>query len=85
MGEQAVIRATVRNGTIQPVDALPPDWPEGQVLLVEPLDSEAGGSWCEQVEKAMAGIPDEDHVRLMAGIDEHRREAKQRMREEMGS
>ena len=80
-----VIKAIVRNGTIQPLETLPPDWPEGQALLVEPLDSEGTASWCEQVEEAMAGIPDEDHARLMAGINEHRRQAKEQMRQEMGS
>lgn len=80
-----MIKAIVRNGTIQALDVLPPDWPEGQALLVEPLQSEPSGSWCGQVEKAMADIPDEDHARLLAGISDHRREAKEQMRKEMGT
>jgi len=32
-----MIRAVYRDGKIQPVDKVPPDWPEGQSLEIRPL------------------------------------------------
>ncbi len=83
-----MIRATIRNGTIQPLDPLPPDWLEGHPLLIE--DADQGAStvevevWFQEVERAVSAIRCEDHQRLEAALAEADRVAKDQMRKEMG-
>jgi hypothetical protein len=36
------IRACLHNGRIHPLDPLPPDWADGQALVIEPSEHEEG-------------------------------------------
>jgi hypothetical protein len=83
-----MIRAVYRDGKIQPVDVVPEEWHEGAKLVVEqeevtPTEEELE-QWAVEVETAAAKISEADHQQAMAAIAQHRTEAKQWMRREMG-
>ena len=82
-----MIRAILKKGKIQPVDALPPQWREGQELIVEggaPSDDPADiKKWHDELVALSAQIPAEDHERMAAAVDEQDRRAKELMRQDM--
>lgn len=83
-----MIQAIVRDGTIQPLGALPADWHEGQRLIVDcPRDSDDEPETLEAIEEwyrdwclSSAQIDPEDERRFLQAIDDHRREQKELMR-----
>jgi hypothetical protein len=83
-----MIRAVYRDGKIQPLDEVPKGWREGDRLVVEHEEAtpsaEEIDKWAAEVEAAAAQISEEDHQRAMAAIAEHRAQAKEWMRREMG-
>jgi hypothetical protein len=83
-----MIRAILRKGKIQPVDALPEHWREGQELIVEgsaPSDDASDiKKWHDELVALSAQIPAADHERMAAAIAEQDRQAKERMRRDMG-
>ena len=83
-----MIRAILKKGKIQPLDELPTHWREGQELIVEggePSDDPAViQEWYERLQKLSSQIPAEDHARMAAALAEQTRQAKERMRREMG-
>jgi hypothetical protein len=83
-----VIRAFLRKGRIQPVDELPQHWREGQELMVESCepsnDPAAIRAWHKKLLTLSARIPDGDHSRMAAALADQDRQAKERMRQEMG-
>ena len=62
------IRAIVRNGSIHPLEPLPPDWAEGQELVIEEPDLGEGATaiehWAKELEASTARIPAEEHELL---------------------
>jgi len=78
------IKAVLRHGIIQPVEPLPPDWADGQELVVEepnPVHSDAQISqWAREMDAATAQIPAEEHERFLKALDEIERESKQAVR-----
>ena len=83
-----MIRAISNNGKIQPLDELPRHWREGQELIVEscePSDDPADiKKWHDELVALSAQIPVEDHTRMAAAVAEQSRQAKERMRRDMG-
>jgi hypothetical protein len=83
-----MIRAVLKKGKIQPLDALPENWSEGQELIVEGLgpsdDPAAIKQWYRDFARLSAEIPAEDHNRMSAALAEQNRQAKERMRRDMG-
>lgn len=83
-----MIRAILKKGRIQPLDELPGHWREGQELTVacrEPSDNPADTKvWHDDFVVLSAQIPAEDHARMAAAIAEQDRQAKERMRRDMG-
>jgi len=83
-----MVRAVLKQGKIQPVDDLPDSWSEGQELFIEegepPVDPEEIATWSREIGEAAARIPEEDHRRFLAALEEHRRESKEQARREMG-
>ena len=83
-----MIRAILRKGKIHPVDKLPPHWREGQELIVEgcaPSDDPADiKEWHDKLVTLSAQIPTEDHERMAAAVAEQNRQAKERMRRDLG-
>ena len=80
------IKAILRDGVIQPDEPLPPDWGDGQELIVEgPKNGRAEAEvarWAEELDEAAAGIPREEHDRFPWALDEIERESKEAVRRE---
>ena len=78
------IRAVLRQGVIQPVEPLPPDWADGQELVVEEPKpdngSEAIQQWASELESAAAQIPAEEHDRFLTALDEIEQASKESVR-----
>ena len=82
-----MIRAVYRKGKIQPVDAVPPAWSDGQELIVEeaaakPAADEDDG-WLAELNAAAAKIPDRVHEELAAALERFEAESKELGRREM--
>jgi hypothetical protein len=82
-------RAVLRDGVIYPLDPLPPDWANGLELVVQPAtemeDGPAGmEQWARDMDALCADSDPEDEARLLAAIEDQRREAKAQARHEMG-
>ncbi len=82
------IKAVLRHGVIQPVDPLPPDWTEGQELIVEePGPDVAGveiGQWVQEMDAATAQLPHEEHDRFRQALDQIEQESKDAVRRQWG-
>ncbi len=83
-----MIRAILKNGTIQPLDPIPRDWPDGVALHVdaaEPSDDvESIDRWYAEVNALAAQIDPRDMARLEAALREADDQAKMTVRREMG-
>jgi len=85
-----MIRAVLSNGVIQPMEPLPPDWPDGQELRVEP-DGTAPtdraqdfNQWFQDLDSLCASADPEDDQRLQVALAEAHEEAKAMVRRDMG-
>jgi hypothetical protein len=78
------IKAILRDGHIQPLEPLPPDWAEGQQLVVE--EPELAGTraeielWAKELEASTARIPAEEHELLERALKEIEQESKDAVR-----
>lgn len=83
-----MVRAVLKEGKVQPVDDLPKTWLEGQELVIEEAESPADRreieAWSREIEEAAAQIPDEEHRRFLAALEEQKRESKEQVRREIG-
>jgi hypothetical protein len=92
-----MVRAVLMNGKIEALGPLPPDWQEGQELIVDqaeinrseaPRDSEANLDLKRRANKLRtlgeAVMDRGDWEILQAAINEIRRESKEEMRKQMG-
>jgi len=86
---QPMIRATIRNGKIEPLGPLPSDWAEGRELEIQ--DAEESRESPEEIKKwwndfnALCAKSDpEDDSRFETAIGEIRRIAKEQARREAG-
>jgi len=72
------IKAILRHGVIHPVEPLPPDWAEGQELLIEePKTSHANteiSQWAQEMDAATAQIPADEHERFLTALEEIEKE-----------
>jgi len=83
-----MVRAVLKQGKIQPLDTLPESWEDGQELLIEEADvapdPQALAAWSKEIEEAAESIPEEEHTRFWAALEEIERESKEEARREMG-
>ena len=83
-----MVRAVFKKGKIQPLDTFPESWKEGQELLIEEADVAADpeelAAWSREIEEAAERIPEEEHTRFWAALEEIERESKEEARREMG-
>jgi hypothetical protein len=81
-----MLKAVLRHGAIVPLERLPADWEEGANLEI--TRSEAAGldidAWAKAMDQLCADSPAEEEARMQAAIDEHRRQAKDQVRRDMG-
>ena len=82
------IKATLRDGRIQPLEPLPPDWTEGQELVIEEPDLDEMAAevkqWAKELEESTAKIPTDEHERLERALEELERESKDAVRRKWG-
>ena len=81
------IKAILRNGSIQPLEPLPSEWPEGKELVVEDpinIGTEDLAAWARELEVAAKQLPAEEHDRFRKAIDEIERQSKDDVRREWG-
>lgn len=87
-----MIRAVYREGRIQPLDPVPPEWVEGMELHIEsvsdvdlPTDHDALRQWSSEMERLVSEFNDpEEWARLDAALAEADQLAKESIRREMG-
>ena len=83
-----MIRAVFKGGSIHPVDPLPPDWRDGERLVVDQADGclPAGelDRWARDVAEAAAAIPSGDFEQLASALADADRQAKESVRRDMG-
>ncbi len=83
-----MIKATVKNGTIQALESLPEEWKDGQELVVAEFEpttcAEDLNSWLERLKELSAQIPRDDHARVEAALVQQDKESKEHVRREMG-
>src|SRR5438067_297805 len=67
-----MLKAILKNGVIQPLEPLPPDWTEGMELEVQKatgtLPSEAADDWFARMEELCADSTPEDEARLQEAL-----------------
>ena len=82
------IKAILRGGRIQPLEALPLDWTEGQELVIEEPDLDETAAeieqWAKELEASTARIPAEEHELLERALEEIEQESKDAVRREWG-
>lgn len=85
-GVDMTIKAILRHGVIQPIEPLPPDWTDGQELVVEepnpPRADTEISQWAKEMDAATAQIPAEEHERFLKALDEIERESKEGVRKQ---
>lgn len=83
-----MIRAVLKKGKIQPLEELPAHWGEGRELLIEegdPSDDpEEIEKWYRELTAMCADVPEEDHKRMQAALEEQKRIGKEFVRKQMG-
>ena len=81
-----MIKAILRNGHILPLEPLPPNWTDGQELVVEQPQANTSREeiekWADDLDRATANISPEDQARFEAVLDEIERESKEAVRRE---
>lgn len=79
------IKAVIQNGRIEPLEPLPPDWQEGQEVIIEseaPEPASEIAKWSDDLEAAAARLPAAEHQRFIEALDEIERGSKDAMRRE---
>ncbi len=83
-----MIRAVMRNGTIEPLDPLPAEWEDGKELIIEEdeeaPDAQSLAEWKQEMDEAAAAIPPEEHERFLKALAEIEEESKAAVRREWG-
>jgi hypothetical protein len=86
IGVDMTIKAVLRHGVIEPIEPLPPDWADGQELVVnEPKPAQGDAEinrWAQEMDAATAEIPAEEHERFLKALDEIERESKEGVRKQ---
>ena len=86
-----MIHAVVKNGVIQPLEALPPNWQDGHKVVVQDLEARSANgaedfdTWSEDMKTLTAALNDpEEWQQIEAALTEADRQSKARVRREMG-
>lgn len=82
-----MIRATIQNGMIHPLEPLPPDWQDGRELIIEEAETLPTASqletWVKEIQEAVAEVRPEDRDALERALAEADRVARQQVRKDM--
>jgi len=85
-GANSMLKAVLKKGVIVPLEPLPPEWEDGSTLEVEKSESPLVDIdvWARSMNELCADSTTEDDEAMRLAIDEHRQQAKAKMRREMG-
>jgi DNA-binding transcriptional MocR family regulator len=81
-----MLKATLKKGEIVPLEPVPLDWKEGATLEVTKMDADDFdvNEWAKSMNELCADSSPEDEAIMDLAIEEHRKQAKEWMRREMG-
>jgi hypothetical protein len=83
-----MIRAILKDGVIRPAEPLPPDWQDGQELLVDrqspAFDAQDIDQWAKDLDEGARDMTPEDGAALERALAEIERESKDAVRREWG-
>lgn len=81
-----MIRAILKNGTLEPLDPPPAEWCDGRELHVEEGEPDADDleAWYRDLEAAVAQLDPSDAQRIDAALLEADEQAKALVRRQMG-
>ena len=82
-----MVRAVLQNGEIRPLGPLPPDWHDGQKLMIETQAAdrpEEISAWAQEIEDAAQAIPEEVDRNFLEALEEQKRASKEQVRRQMG-
>jgi hypothetical protein len=83
-----MIKAIVRNGTIQPLEPIPPEWHEGREVVVQEADIAKTppeiDQWYRELEALCAESDPADDERLREALTQAHEQAKAMVRQQMG-
>ena len=80
------IKAILHNGSIQPLEPLPPDWAEGKELLVDDpalAGTEDIAAWARELDQATMELPADEHDRFREALSELEGQSKDVVRREV--
>jgi hypothetical protein len=81
-----MLKAILSHGAIVPLEPLPQEWEDGAALEIAradapPIDIDA---WAESMNRLCADSSSDDEDTMRRAIEEHRQQAKDQVRREMG-
>ena len=81
-----MLKAILKKGVIVPVEPVPAEWEEGTSLQIEKADLAALdiNAWAGLMDRLCAASSVEEEEKMLAAIDEQRRQAKAQTRRDMG-
>ena len=83
-----MVKAVLREGTIQPLSPLPITWSDGQELVIAEARADSAdeslAAWSQGIEELAAQISDADFDRVDQALAEADKEAKEYVRRQMG-
>jgi hypothetical protein len=83
-----MVRAILKDGLIQPTEDLPETWTEGQPLVIDVAEPKIAAeeirAWSREIAAAAEMIPEEEHERFLAALDEEKKESKEQVRRVWG-
>jgi hypothetical protein len=81
-----MLKATLKKGAIVPLEPLPPEWPDGAALEIELAEAPAIeiDAWAKMMNELCEDSNDDDESVMQEAIDQHREQAKEQVRRQMG-
>ncbi len=83
-----MVKAVLRQGTIEPLSPLPTTWADGQELVIAEARAEIAdeslAAWSREIDELAAQIPEDDFDRIDQALARADREAKDQVRRQMG-
>jgi hypothetical protein len=85
-----MIRAVIKNGLIQPLEPLPPDWEDGREVVVDDLEEQSSNgateidTWAEDMKTLTAALNDpQEWSKIESTLAEADRQSKAGVRRDM--
>ncbi len=83
-----MVRGVIKNGMIQPLTPLPPEWREGQAVVIETSDAAESPAdieqWVIDMRDPASGLSHEESQVMIRAIEEHLSQQKELMKKRSG-